>query len=682
MYLPALSNMEQRRQQQIITFGGINYGQNTQEGQLADCRNLTAEHFPCLHPRAGRKTAVSGLTAPEQIFAAEGNLYIVDNGALKLGDSTLLTLTPGKKQLAAINSKLVVFPDKKWYDMKTGEAGTLFASYNAPAGSISFGEDGKTVTAHLGSYRVEKTGTGTLGIREAHYETDEDGEQEYIGEKGTLEGSETFTVADSYTLDAETGALTFANERSVILAQVNNDNDITKKNIQAGTLFRKAERPKWTGGEYTPETLFAQLPAGQYAVVTECNTYQTRPITPPGGTPKPSPKPYFGIRYDLYAVNGQSYGDSGGWEAMGFRAGDTVRIRGCTTFPENNGTHTIREIRQSGETYTLVFSDGAFPKPGTEAGAVSFERYIPELEVLCESQNRLWGAAGGTVYASALGDPCNWETFDGLSTDSYALAVAGGEPFTACCGYGSGVLFFKEDMVYKILGGYPAEYTLYSYHYPGVQLGSAESLININEVLYYKGAAGVWRYAGAAPELISGAFGLRQYTNAWAGRCGQRYYLSMKGKDGGYGVWVYDTLRGFWLQEDERNAGFAWSNGRFYLLDRGAKKVYLTGQDNSEETRVPWSAELCAMDEVVHNRKSYSRLLLRADFEAGSWLKAEISMDGGPWQTAGQWSAGHGQTRVIPLLPRRCDRFRIRLSGEGNVMLRSLTRDYTLGSEY
>ena len=57
-------------------------------------------------------------------------------------------------------------------------------------------------------------------------------------------------------------------------------------------------------------------------------------------------------------------------------------------------------------------------------------------------------------------------------------------------------------------------------------------------------------------------------------------------------------------------------------------------------------------------------------------------MDGGPWQTAGQWSAGHGQTKVIPLLPRRCDRFRIRLSGEGNILLRSLTRDYTLGSEY
>ena len=682
MYLPALSNMESRRQQQIITFGGINYGQNTQDGQLADCRNLTAEHFPCLHPRAGRKTAVSGLTAPENIFAAEGNLYIVDNGALKLEGETILTLTPGRKQMAVINSKLVIFPDKKWYDLKTGETGTLFASYTAPASSISFGEDGKTVTAHLGSYRAEKTGTGTLGIREAHYETDEEGEREYVAEKGTLVGGDTFTVADSYTLNAETGALTFANERSVILAQVSSDNHVTRKNIQAGTIFRKTVRPKWTSGEYTPETLFAQLPEGQYAVVTECKTYQTHYPTPPGGTPRPSPKPYFGIRYDLYAVNGQSYGDSGGWEAMGFRAGDTIRISGCTTCPENNGTHTIREIRQSGETYALVFSDGAFSKSGTEEGTVLFERYIPELEVVCESQNRLWGAAGSTVYASALGDPCNWETFDGLSTDSYAVAVAGGGQFTACCGYGSAVLFFKEDMLYKILGGYPAEYTLYSYHYPGVQLGSAESLININEVLYYKGAAGIWRYAGAAPELVSGAFGLRQYTDACAGSCGQRYYISMKGKDGSCGVWVYDTLRGFWLQEDGLNAGFAWANGRFYLLDRAAKKVYLTGQDNSEETKVSWSAEFCAMDEVVHNRKSYSRLLLRADFEAGSWLKAEISMDGGSWQTVGQWSAGHGQTKGIPLLPRRCDRFRIRLSGEGNILLRSLTRDYTLGSEY
>lgn len=658
MYLPALSNMEQRRQQQIITFGGINYGQNTQDGQLADCRNLTAEHFPCLHPRAGRKAAVSGLTAPEQIFAAEGNLYIVDNGALKLGDSTLLTLTPGKKQMAVINSKLVIFPDKVMVDTTDMTVTRLEAMAEIAAGMMEVvaGADGsttgQTVKIHIGNYQATVVGSGNLGGNNM-----DDLSQ-------WNETARPFGAVSSVSVSQETGAVT-----------IETSTGKTCRDIAVGDLV------------YAPALGINGVT--RWAKITK-RYYRFKPANPVGpssksaSTQSSNSEYYIGWDYDIYGVVGSSV-PFAGMEDLGFRAGDTVEIAGCTTHPENNKSITIRALGTVTEgdatVYTITFDPDTLTA-GIEAGAVTIRRKVPALSILCESQNRLWGAAGSTVYASALGDPCNWETFDGLSTDAYAVAVAGGGQFTACCGYGSGVLFFKEDMVYKILGGYPAEYTLYSYHYPGVQLGSAESLININEVLYYKGAAGVWRYAGAAPELVSGAFGLRQYTNAWAGRCGQRYYLSMKGKDGGYGVWVYDTLRGFWLQEDERNAGFAWSNGRFYLLDRGAKKVYLTGQDNSEETRVPWSAELCAMDEVVHNRKSYSRLLLRADFEAGSWLKAEISMDGGPWQTAGQWSAGHGQTRVIPLLPRRCDRFRIRLSGEGNVMLRSLTRDYTLGSEY
>lgn len=658
MYLPALSNMESRRQQQIITFGGINYGQNTQDGQLADCRNLTAEHFPCLHPRAGRKTAVSGLTAPEQIFAAEGNLYIVDNGALKLGDSTLLTLTLGRKQMAVINSKLVIFPDKVMVDTTDMTVTRLEAMAEIAAGmaEVVAGTDGsttgQTVKIHIGNYQATVVGSGNLGGNNL-----DDLSQ-------WKETARPFGTVDSVSVSQETGAVT-----------IETSTGKTCVYVEVGDLV------------YAPALGIDGVT--KWAKITK-RYYRFKPANPVGpssksaSTQSSNSEYYIGWDYDIYGVVGSSV-PFAGMEDLGFRVGDTVEITGCTTHPENNKSITIRALGTVTEgdatVYTMTFDPDTLTA-GTEAGAITIRRKVPALSILCESQNRLWGAAGGTVYASALGDPCNWETFDGLSTDSYALAVAGGGQFTACCSYGSGVLFFKEDMLYKILGGYPAEYTLYSYHYPGVQLGSAESLININEVLYYKGAAGIWRYAGAAPELVSGAFGLRQYTDAWAGRCGQRYYISMKGKDGGYGVWVYDTLRGFWLQEDERNAGFAWANGRFYLLDRGAKKVYLTGQDNSEETRVPWSAELCAMDEVVHNRKSYSRLLLRADFEAGSWLKAEISMDGGPWQTAGQWSAGHGQTRVIPLLPRRCDRFRIRLSGEGNVMLRSLTRDYTLGSEY
>ena len=50
---------------------------------------------------------------------------------------------------------------------------------------------------------------------------------------------------------------------------------------------------------------------------------------------------------------------------------------------------------------------------------------MPDLDFICESENRLWGCSNETrtIYASALGDPTNFFSYQGLSTDSYAVAV-------------------------------------------------------------------------------------------------------------------------------------------------------------------------------------------------------------------------------------------------------------------
>ena len=60
-----------------------------------------------------------------------------------------------------------------------------------------------------------------------------------------------------------------------------------------------------------------------------------------------------------------------------------------------------------------------------ETGELCIERKIPELDYICESENRLWGVSNAkqTIYASAMGDPTNFFTYEGLATDSYALAV-------------------------------------------------------------------------------------------------------------------------------------------------------------------------------------------------------------------------------------------------------------------
>lgn len=395
---------------------------------------------------------------------------------------------------------------------------------------------------------------------------------------------------------------------------------------------------------------------------------------------------YYGFDYNLIEI--AEVEGKMGFEAVNFRAGDTVEISGCTTLEDNNITATVREIRDTddgGETKSVLVFDANTFQAGTEAGAVTIRRKAPKLSVICESDNRIWGAEGNTIYASALGDPTNFYTYDGVDTDSYAVAVSSDGKFTGGCGYGKSVLFFKEDRMIKILGDYPSQYTLYEYQVPGVKSGSELSLCNVNETIYYHGREGIYRYSGGSPELISDVFGMHRYENAAAGAAGDRYYISMheRGTGGEWGLWVYDISRGLWVQEDGTEARCFTKNGEKLLyIDGGAQKLVCVNPEESDEL-IQWSGTLCRMDETVHNRKCYSKLYLRGELLTDeAWLQAEISCDGEPFRKVYTSRDKRTKTLVIPILPTRCDSFRVRLSGEGPFIIRSLVREYSTGSEY
>ncbi len=363
------------------------------------------------------------------------------------------------------------------------------------------------------------------------------------------------------------------------------------------------------------------------------------------------------------------------FEAL-FRVGDAVELTGCVSCKGNEGTHIIRGL----EGRTMTFSKDIFAQTGPESGTVVLGRRVPALDCLCESGNRIWGAAGDTIYASALGDPRNFFVYDGLSTDSYAVAVGTDGAFTACVPYGSAVLFFKEDCLHKVLGSEPAQYAVYTYHLPGVQAGSERSVVDMGEVLYYKGRSGVYAYAGGTPERISTCFGERRFYDAAAGTDGERYYISMRGETGEWGFYAYDPRQGIWLREDDTHAGdFAFWDGALYCLDVERGQVLRLG---GEEADIPWSATLCRMDEVGHEKKGYSRLHLRCELAAGSWLKVSVSLDGGTFRQVFATHDGRARTFSIPVLPGRCDSFRIRLEGQGRCLVRSIVREFTLGSVY
>jgi len=359
-----------------------------------------------------------------------------------------------------------------------------------------------------------------------------------------------------------------------------------------------------------------------------------------------------------------------------FNVGDTVTLTGCTAQSGNNRDYTIKALTAT----VMTVSDNAFAE-ASETAALTLERRIPDMDFICESENRLWGCSNDarTIYASALGDPTNFYTYEGLSTDAYALAVGSEGDFTGCCKLSTSVLFWKENALHKMLGGFPAEYSLYTYNIEGLRKGCHGSLQVINEVLFYMGIHGVYAYSGGTPSLISAAFGDKDFTEAVAGNDGDHYYLSVK--DGEEAVLlVYDTRMGIWLREDSTRAlGFARIGKDLYFLTDGGEVWLADG--NADDPDVEWYAQFTPFYETIQGRKRYSKLLLRVEMPKGAWLRAEVRTDGGIWREAGKIVGREHDSIPLRVAINRCDRFEVRLSGHGPCTIMTVLREFNVGSD-
>ena len=309
-----------------------------------------------------------------------------------------------------------------------------------------------------------------------------------------------------------------------------------------------------------------------------------------------------------------------GWGdlTMHFNAGDAITITGCTTQEANNKDIVIKSLTAD----TITVAADTFTEATEASTAITLERKIPDMDFICESENRLWGCSNDaqTIYASALGDPTNFYVYEGISTDSYALAVGTEGEFTGCCKLTSSVLFWKETKLHKILGGYPAEYSLYTYDIEGLQKGCHKSLQVINEVLFYMGLHGVYAYSGGTPSLISGNFGDHEFGQAVAGNDGDSYYLSLsEGEE--HHLFVYETRAGIWVREDgTRAVDFARIGKSLYFLDNTGA-VWLA-DSRQDDPAIEWLAQFTPFYETIQGRKTYSRLLLRLELPKGSYLIA------------------------------------------------------------
>ena len=372
-----------------------------------------------------------------------------------------------------------------------------------------------------------------------------------------------------------------------------------------------------------------------------------------------------------------------------FKVGDAVEISGCSFGEDNSGvdkgednniTFVISRIQKG-----VLFASTDIFTPGKSKSGVTIERRVPDLDFICEKDNRLYGVSNKdkTIYVSALGDPTNMFAYEGVSTDSFAVAVGGEGDFTACCKYGDSVLFFKEDKLYKLTGSYPAEFALYSYDVEGVTRDSEKSCVVLNEVLYYHGDKGIYAYSGGVPTLISSNFGEFRGHNAVGCTDGENYYVALRNSDADDDTYLfsYNTRLNLWTLEERQlfYVDAARVQGKPMFLTKDGEIYELNWNEDVRNQK--WSVQFTPFYETIEGKKSYSRIVMRVSIPMDSYMQIRLRFNGGYWLNAGT-VVGKGEGIIPVRIPiNRCDKFELELSGKGECTILDIMREYYVSEE-
>ncbi len=342
---------------------------------------------------------------------------------------------------------------------------------------------------------------------------------------------------------------------------------------------------------------------------------------------------------------------------------------------------------------------GIIDKAKTQTTVFEVNRKCPDMDYVCEGENRIWGCNStlNEIYCCKLGDFKNWRCYMGLSSDSYAASVGSDGDFTGAIRYGSYTLFFKENCIHKVYGTNPP-FEIATSYVRGVQKGSDRSLCVVNETLFYKSPTGICAYEGGAPVTISEGFGTLFYSKAVGGAYRDKYYVCLTNKKQ-RSLMVYDLNRGMWHKEDSINVLEMANNssnlymvvkntdGKNALLVADYEEFYgtLEGEMSQPEieNQIEWEAVTGLFGLDIPENKYPNRIILRLSAEAESEVKVYIEYDStNEWEFLEKITAQKTHGLALPItVNTRCDHFRLKFSGSGQIKLFSIVFNLETGGE-
>ena len=385
-----------------------------------------------------------------------------------------------------------------------------------------------------------------------------------------------------------------------------------------------------------------------------------------------------------------------------FEKGDgvTISVKDDSNIPsifvndDGDGRRSLNAVIMDKKQNAITIT-GILDAPVTLTGAdLIVERKIPEMSYVTECNNRLWGCSkdGQEIYCCKLGDVKNWYVYAGIATDSYAVTIGSDGKFTGAITYQGMPMFFKEDCFVKISVSSTGAHQLKETKCRGVQDGSHKSLCIVNETLYYKSPSGVVATNGALPTSVSDAFGEVRYYDAIGGSIGDRYYISMRDKDGKHSLFVYNQKTGIWTKEDdaEIRCFCNFKDDLFFVVKRnGAYRVesangtpFHESFSNEMEKAISWYAESGNIGYSSPDNKYISKINLRITLEFGTNVDFYLQYDSsGEWEHKFNMSGKGTRTFTVPIIPKRCDHFKYKIVGKGGCKVHSITKTLEQGSD-
>lgn len=158
----------------------------------------------------------------------------------------------------------------------------------------------------------------------------------------------------------------------------------------------------------------------------------------------------------------------------------------------------------------------------------------------------------------------------------------------------------------------------------------------------------------------------------------------MADSTGKYHLFVYDTAKGMWHKEDELQAdAFCSCRDELFCMEHGTNKIItMLGSGTQDKAPVDWMVQTGPIGTSEPDMKYISRLVLRMTLEIGSRVRFFVQYDSiGGWEPIGMMSGTSLRSFSIPIRPRRCDHFRLRIEGTGDARIYSETKTIEQGSD-